>query len=41
MLGFLSLAAAGTAAAQTQTWVPRKGHGSASIAYQDPHHLQR
>jgi hypothetical protein len=34
-LAWLSLAGTGVAAAQTQTWVPAKGHGSASIAYQD------
>jgi hypothetical protein len=31
----LSFAFAGSAAAQTQSWVPGKGHGSVSVAYQD------
>jgi hypothetical protein len=38
-LGWAVLASLGawaeTAAAQTQTWVPGKGHGSVSVAYQD------
>lgn len=35
VLALLALAGSGTAAAQTQAWVPGQGHGSVSLAYQD------